>query len=121
MKGFDQKGSLQISRDVIGAIAGVCAQEVKGVAGLSRRAPSFKQGFLQSPGGNKPVSVALRDDFVEINIGVALKYGAKISETCTDIQNRVKKNVQTMTGMAVSKVNVQVSKIVFSSERPEES
>ena len=120
MEDYKKKGSLQISREVIGSIAGVCAQEVQGVAGLARRVPSFALGVLPRTGKN-PVSVALRDDFVEINIGVALGYGAKIGETCTAIQNHIKKNVQTMTGMAVSKVNVQVSRIVFPTEKAGEA
>jgi len=116
--GKEPCGSLQISKDVIGAIAGVCAQEIEGVAGLARRVSSFKKGSLRKLG--KPVGVTIKDNFVEINIGLALKYGAKIADTCTAVQQCVKNNVQTMTGMAVNKVNVRVAQIVFPSEMPEE-
>ena len=115
----ESSGSLQISRDVIGAIAGTCTQEVEGVAGLARRVSNFKESPLHNP-SKKPVGVTLRDNSVEINIGVALKYGAKVTETCMAIQQCVKSTVQTMTGMAVSKVNVRVARIVFPTEKPEQ-
>ena len=111
-------GSLQISRDVIGAIAGTCTQEVEGVAGLARRVSNFNDGPFRGQGVS-PVGVTLKDNSVEINVGVSLKYGAKVTETCMAIQQCVKNTVQTMTGMAVSKVNVRVSRIVFPSEKPE--
>ena len=48
-----------------------------------------------------------------IDISLSLKFGAKIEEVCTAVQNAIKDSVQTMSGMAVSKVNVLVSGIVF--------
>ena len=115
----EPSGSLQISRNVIGSIAGVCAQEIEGVAGLARRPSSLRTGSLHKPG--RPIGVTIKDNFVEINIGLALKYGAKIAETCTAVQQCVKSNVQTMTGMAVCKVNVWVAQVVFPSDIPEEA
>ena len=107
MESYKEKGALQISRDAICAIAGACAGEVEGVAGIARR----------GPGGKKPVSVVLRENLLEISLGITLKHAAKIAETCTAVQQRVKDNVQTMTGMAVGKVNVKVSRVVFPGEK----
>ncbi|HHY53266.1 MAG TPA: Asp23/Gls24 family envelope stress response protein [Clostridiales bacterium] len=115
MERFKEKqptGSLQISQDVIATIASVAALEVEGVAALAQHSPGFRHNpFLK--GRPKTVDVVLADDFAEINIGLALKFGAKINDVCTAVQTAVKDNVQTMTGMAVSKVNVYVAKIVF--------
>ena len=122
MENFKERGpcgSLQISRDVIAAIAGTCTQEIEGVAGLARRVSNFKEGPLRKP-VNKPVGVVLKDNVVEINVGVTLKYGAKIFETCTAIQQCVKSTVQTMTGMAVNRVNVRVAHVMFPCEKTQE-
>lgn len=114
-KGYS--GSLKISRGVIGTIAGLSAREVDGVAGLASPTASFEAPPLRGS-AKKLVDVILRDDFAEISIGVALRYGAKIAETCTAVQSCVKNNVQAMTGMAVSKVNVRVARVVFPREKP---
>ncbi len=115
MEHFKEKqptGSLQISQEVIATIASVAALEIEGVAALAQHSPGFRHSpFLKSRG--KTVDVVLADDFAEIDIGLALKFGARINEVCTAVQNAVKDNVQTMTGMAVSKVNIYVAKIVF--------
>lgn len=100
-------GSLQISQDVIATIASVAAMEIEGVASLAQHTPGFRNR------NKKSVDVVLSDGFAEIDIGVALKFGARINEVCTAIQTAVKDNVQTMTGMVVSKVNVYVAKIVI--------
>lgn len=118
MESFKERqpsGSLQISQEVIATIASVAAQEIEGVDCLAQHAPGFRHNpFRKSR--KKSVDVVLSDDFAEIDIGVALKYGAKINEVCTAVQTSVKDNVQTMTGMAVSKVNVFVARIVFPGE-----
>lgn len=103
-------GDLKISQDVIAAIARVATLEIEGVDSL---AEINIRGIFSRTIMKKAISITLNDDFVNIGISVNLKFGAKISEVCTAIQNSVKDNVQTMTGMAVSKVNVLVASIVF--------
>lgn len=109
-------GSLKISEDVLATIAKVAALEIEGVAGLAE--PTGKMGKMFSRGFGKPlIHIELNDDFAKISLAVNLEFGAKINEVCTAIQTNVKDNIQTMTGMAVSKVNVTVSGIVFPEER----
>lgn len=115
MEHFKEKkptGSLQISQDVIATIASVAALEIEGVESLAQHSPGFRHKPFSKSRKNT-VDVVLTDDFAEIGIGLNLKFGAKINEVCTAVQNTVKDNVQTMTGMAVSKVNIYVAKIIF--------
>lgn len=104
-------GSLKISEEVIATIASVAALEIEGVARLTQ--PSTQMGGFFRKIGKKPISVYLSDDFVDIDLSIDLKFGAKIAEVCTKVQNAVKDSVQTMAGMAVGKVNVLVSGIEF--------
>lgn len=108
-------GSLKISQEVIATIASVAALEIEGVDMLVEPANQMSRLFSRSM-GKKAVRISLSDDFVEIDLSINLKFGAKITEVCTAIQNNVKENVQTMTGMAVSKVNVMVAGIIFPDE-----
>ena len=106
-------GSLKISEDVVATIASVAALEVEGVESLILPGSSklFPRGF-----GKKAIHIDISDDFVEVGLSINLKFGARISDVCKSVQQNVKDNVQTMTGMAVSKVNVVVSGITFSEE-----
>ena len=115
MSNVDNKhsaGGLKISREVIAAIARVAVLETEGVDSLAE--PRSIRGLL--PRIKKAVLIALIDDFVNIEISVNLRYGANIPHVCAEIQNTVKDNVQTMTGKAVSKVNVFVAGIIFPEE-----
>lgn len=110
-------GNLKISQDVIAAIARVAALEIEGVDSLADPAnitPTHIGDFFAKPLMKKAISINMNDDFANIGISVNLSFGAKISEVCPKIQNTVKDNVQTMTGLAVSKVDVFVAGIVFS-------
>ncbi|MCL2056994.1 MAG: Asp23/Gls24 family envelope stress response protein [Oscillospiraceae bacterium] len=103
-------GSLKISKGVIATIAKTAALEVDGVVSLpEQEVPKvFGRGF-----GKRAIRVVLTDGFAELDVNAVLKAGARIPDVCTSIQAAVKENVQTMTGIAVSKVNVTVAGIHF--------
>ena len=108
----NQLASLKISRDVIATIAKVAAYEIDGVASLSERQRNIR-GFF-SKGLTRPIEITLSDDFAEIDICLDLEYGARIPDVCAAVQSNIKDNVQTMTGIIVSKVNVTIAGIAFS-------
>lgn len=120
VKSKQSVGNLKISQDVIAAIARVAALEIEGVDSLAEPAnmtPTHIGDFFSRPLMKKAISINMNDDFANIGISVNLSFGAKISEICPKIQNAVKDNVQTMTSLAVSKVDVFVAGIVFPEER----
>lgn len=103
-------GSLRISKDVIGTIVAHAACEIKGVAGLAGLSDNIKGMFSQKR-IVKPVNVLLQEDTAIIEIQVILEYGAKIPAISARIQEVVKEAVQSMTGIAVSKVNITIAGI----------
>ena len=105
-------GSLKISRDVLVTIAKAAAMEVEGVHAL------IASGGNSRLFGRRAIKIALSDDFAEITLSIRLKSGAHIPSVCAAIQSGVKDSIQTMTGIAVSKVNVVVAGIAFSEEKP---
>lgn len=110
-------GELKISKDVIAAIAKVAALEAKGVDSLAQLPV---QGLIPRRLAPKSIDISINDDFVTVTVALNLKFGANITEVCQTVQNAVKDNVQTMTGMAVLKVNVLVAGIAFPGENGEE-
>ena len=109
-------GSLKISQEVLATIAKVAALEIEGVASLADTSGRVRRFFSRGGISKTGIQIELSDDFAEVDIGVNLKFGAKITDVCSAIQTSVKDNIQTMTGMAVSKVNVTVAGIVFNDE-----
>jgi uncharacterized alkaline shock family protein YloU len=113
---YKQNGSLKISEEVISTIAGLTTSEIKGVAGMLLRPVSseLNPNFINNKKSiGKAIHVLVRDGEVIINIFVNLYIGAKIPETASEIQVRVKEAVQNMTGLTVSKVNVHISGIII--------
>lgn len=110
--------NLTISEDVIGIIAGLAAAEVEGVSGMTL---GFVDGINQILGSNKKyskgVKVELENNEVVINLYVIVKYGVKIPDVAFSIQNSVKGSVETMTGLTVKSVNINVQGVTFEKEK----
>lgn len=111
-------GSLRISRDVIATIAATATKEIDGVYGLADFAANIK-GWLIKKQTAKPIVIELNDDVAIIDIHVVLRQGAKIPDVSGKIQTAVKEAVQSMTGIAVSRVNIYVAGIEFGEQNAE--
>lgn len=106
--------NLTISEDVIGIIAGIAAAEVEGVSGMTL---GFVDGINQILGNSKKyskgVKIELDGNNVVINLYVIVKYGVRIPDVAFSIQNAVKSQVETMTGLNVQSVNINVQGVTF--------
>ena len=100
---------IQISNDVVAVIAGVAVSEVQGVSGMSG---GFAGGITEVLSGKKNlakgIKVEIDDSKVKIDVNIIVEYGSRIPDVAFEIQNRVKKSVESMTGLKVSEVNVHV-------------
>ena len=100
---------IQISNDVVAVIAGVAVSEVPGVAGMSG---GFAGGITEVLSGKKNLAKGIKVDIseknVKIDVNIIVEYGSRIPDVAFEIQNRVKKAVENMTGLNVEEVNVHV-------------
>ena len=100
---------IQISNDVVAVIAGVAVSEVTGVAGM---AGGFAGGITEVLSGKKNlakgIKVEVGDKETKIDVNIIVEYGTRIPDIAFGIQNRVKKAVESMTGLKVEEVNVHV-------------
>ena len=94
--------------------------------GVFEMAGSITGGFVELFGKKNPskgVKVTLADNDVKIDIFVVVKFGMKIPDIADEIQDKVKNEVEAMTGLNVVAVNVNVDGIRISSRisaEPEE-
>jgi len=100
---------IQISSDVVAVIAGVAVSEVPGVYGMSG---GFAGGITEVLSGKKNLAKGIKVEIEEvkakIDVNIIVEYGSRIPDVAYEIQNRVKKAVETMTGLNVEEVNVHV-------------
>ena len=100
---------IKISDDVVAVIAGVAVSEVQGVADM---AGGFAGGISEVFSGKKNMAKGIKVDVTEntakIDVNIIVEYGSRIPDVAFEIQNRVKKAVESMTGLEVLEVNVHV-------------
>ena len=116
-------GSVIFATDVISTIAGLAATEVEGVTNMvGASGTSFSELFSRknqsSKALTKGVKVELMDgNKVTVSLTIVVDYGSPIPEVAGNIQENVKKAIETMSGLTVSAVNVHVSAVSFAKEQ----
>lgn len=113
--------NLSIAEDVIGIIAGIAAAEVEGVSGMTL---GLVDGINQILGNNKKyskgVKIELDGNNVVIDLYVIVRYGVRIPDVAFSIQSSVKAQVETMTGLNVMSVNINVQGVTFDKDKKDE-
>ncbi len=104
-----ENSNIKIADDVIAVIAGVAVAEVPGVASMSG---GFAGGISEVLSGKKNLSKGIKVESGEketkIDVNIIVEFGVRIPDVAFEIQNRVKKSVENMTGLKVVEVNVHV-------------
>ena len=104
-----ENDGIQISSDVVAVVAGVAVSEVQGVAGM---AGGFAGGISEVFSGKKNLAKGIKADIndgkAKLDVNIIVEYGSRIPDVAFEIQNRVKKAVENMTGLVVEEVNVHV-------------
>lgn len=103
------ENGIEISNDVIAVIAGVAVSEVQGVSSMSG---GFAGGISEVLSGKKNLAKGIKvektENVTKIDVNIIVEYGSRIPDIAFEIQNRVKKAVEGMTGFKVEEVNVHV-------------
>ncbi len=105
---------INISEEVVATIAGLAAQEVKGVAALNASGISEVFGMK-----TKGVKVQNGEKETVIDVSLTVDYGSRIPDIAWEVQNRVTTQVESMTGLHVVAVNVHVQGVVMPKKKNE--
>ena len=92
-----ENGAVSINEEVITTIAAAAIKDVEGV--------------VNGKNDKKTIRVALAEDSVEVDCGLVVIYGHSVVEIAKTVQNAVTNAVESMTGIKVSRVDVNVSGI----------
>jgi len=115
----DSTGTITYANEVIAIIAGVAANEVEGIAGMCSGG-GFSDVFIRSRNIKKGVKVEIGVEEASVDLYVIVEYGTPIQIAAQDVQESVRKAIETMTGLHVVRVDVHVNGVSFEKEKLEE-
>lgn len=109
----EEKGTINISDDVIATMVRIAVKEVDGVAGMAVTAGPAVSELLNKKTSSKGVKVSFGEASMCIDVVIMVKYGSNVVSVATAVQETVMNHVQAMTGVDDVTVNVHVSGIAF--------
>ena len=109
----EEYGKVTFADEVVAIIAGLAATEIQGVAAMSG---GIAGGIVEKLGKknlSKGVKVEVGEKETAIDLFIIVDYGVRIPELAWNVQENVKKAVETMTGLNVIEVNIHIQGVNF--------
>lgn len=106
-------GNISVSKDVVAIIVAMEATKVKGVIGLTAGRKGNFAPLLDKNNLTKGIEVSMNQKDVAITISLVADYAIGIYQTAVETQKNVKKAIETMAGLKVSKVDINVLDVKF--------
>ena len=107
---------MNISEEVLSAIAGAAALDVEGVSALGSGLGSDVAAMVNRKVLSKGVRVAVEEDKVNVDITLMVKYGHVVPDVARAVQESIASAVENTSGLQVAGVNVTVAGVTFRSK-----
>lgn len=114
-----ESGSIRIANEVVRIIAGIAASEIKGVIGMSGGVVDGFAELLKKKNLAKGVKVEVGEKQAAVDLFIVVEYGSKIPEIAYQVQENVKRAIESMTGLEVIEVNVHIQGVEFKADEIE--
>ena len=113
----EENGSINISEEVIAAIAVGAVREVEGVSGmmtnLGGSVADLMGGKKNVQKGTRGVKIDMTGTALVLDLYLTVKYGVAIHEMAENAQKAVSAAVEAMTGCPVQAVNIHVGGVAL--------
>ncbi len=110
---IQENGNVMISEDVVSTIAAHALTEIEGVAGFSAKPGADIIELIGKKNSGKTLKVLIAEDnSLTVTCNIMIKYGHSVVDVANAIQNGVCTALESMTGVKVAAVNVNVCGIV---------
>lgn len=104
-----ENGSVLISEDVVEVIAEHALSEVEGAAGLSVKPGNEVADLIGVKNWGKGLKIYISEDnTVAIDADIVIRYGYSVVDVADSVQSAIANAVESMTGVKVTAVNVNV-------------
>lgn len=108
-----ENGTVMISEDVIADIVAHTVNEVEGVSGLSGKPGADIAEIIGKKNWGKGIKILIADDdALNIDCNITVKYGHSVVNVAKVVQESVTNVLESMTGVTVESVNVNICGIV---------
>ena len=113
---MDNNINLSVSEEVISTIVEKTVMSVPGVYDIPG---GIIDGITNILGSKKTrgIKVEINDKTITLDVYVIVEYGVKIPDIAWDIQDKVKKTLEEIVGMAVKAVNIHIQGINFKNKK----
>lgn len=102
-------GNIMIDNNVYATIAGLAAMECYGLVGMaSKGTADGLVELLKREHLTKGVKINTANNKLVIDLFIIVQFGTNISAVANNIIDKVKYNIENLTGMNIDKVNVNV-------------
>ncbi len=115
-KDMPELGGITVSKEVVAIIAALETIKVKGVVGISSGHKAGSIEVLPKKDLIKGIEVWMKPEEVALTIPIITDYEIGIFRVAQEVQKRAKQSIETMTGLKVLKVNVNVQGVKFKEE-----
>lgn len=110
---IQDNGAVMISEDVVAAIVAQAVKDVEGVVSLSVKPGADIADMLVKKNWGKGIRVEISENnSVSIDCDVQIGYGQSVVTVAKSVQDAVTAQVESMTGVKVTAVNVNVCGIL---------
>ena len=110
---IQENGNVMISEDVVATIVAHALAEVEGVGSLGTKPGIGVQDFDTKKHWAKSLKVLIAEDnSLSIDCHLMISYGYSVVDVAAAVQQSITSNVESMTGVKVGVVNVNVCGIV---------
>ncbi len=109
----EENGSVNISEDVVAAIAIGAVKDVEGVSGMASNLGANVTELVGKKNVIKGVKLDMNAEHIVVDVFIIVRYGFEIMDVAEKAQLAVKNSLEALTGIEVDGVNVHVSGISF--------
>ena len=105
-------GTIFITEEVMMKVVGYAALECYGIVAMSSK--RAKDGFVEWLGRenlSRGVQVRMVNDQLDVDLFIVVEYGISVAEVCKTIVEVVRYKLESMTGVKVRSVNINVEGI----------
>ena len=105
-------GTIFISEEVLLKVVGYAALECYGIVAMSsKRAKDGLVEWLGRENLSRGVQIRMVDDQLDVDLFIVVEYGISVAEVCKTIVEVVRYKLESMTGVKVHSVNINVEGI----------
>ena len=113
---LENGGTIKYANEVIAIIAGVAASEVDGIAGMCTSG-GISDILSRNRNITRGVKVEIGGEEASVELYIVVEYGSPIQKVASEVQENVRKAIETMTGLHVVNVDVHVQGVSFEREK----